>query len=532
MSNRVPSAKSALAATLLAFGCVGSAAAQSIPTDPVTGLRGFSRQSGAGAMAPTSASSQPALGGPPSGSTSAGTSPSGETTAGLTKPRVKKPNTTRPQKQAKPILPALTPYRTAPGQRGRAAKRPTTQAPGPTVAAIPYPTPARPKPETDPYKPLGVRLGNVVLRPAIEADGGYNDNPNSLTRNVKGSKFGRAEGTLEAQSDWAAHEFKANLRGGYTRFFDIDNADRPNFQGTANLRLDATRDTSVLLDARGAIDSQRPGSPEVTAFGTRGAKLTNRPLIYTEGASAGVAHRFGRFEATLRGSIDRTQYENGTLSDGAKLPLANQNYDTFGGEAKLSYELTPGVKPFVEARIDKRVHDKTVDDAGYRRDSRGLTGRAGSSFELTRTLTGEVSGGYEQREYEDTRLKDLRGPVFDAALIWTATPLTTVSLKGATTFDETNIAGASGSINRRASVQLSHALLRNLTLTGVAAIGQRDYKGFNLTEKTQSYGLGAEYSLTRSVVVRGSFTHDRLKSTAPNSDYTANVFLLGLKLQR
>lgn len=531
MSNRVPFAKTAFAATLLACAGAGAAAAQTVPTDPVTGLRGFSAQSSAGTMAPLASPKRREVAGSPSGSTMAGQTVSGDTTAGLTKPRVKKPNTTRPQKQAKPLLPALVPYRTAPGQRARAAGRMATQAPGPTVAVVPFPTPARPRVEADPYKSVGVRVGNVVLRPAFEADGGYSDNPNGVNRNVKGSSFSRVGGALDAQSDWGAHEFTAKLRGGYTKFFDIPDADRPDFQGAASLKLDIARDTRALLEAKANIDSQRPGSPEITSLGTRGAKVKGRPLVYNEGAAAGLTQTFGRFETTLRGTVDRTEYQDATLTDGARLLLSNQDFTTLGGSLRLGYEATPGVKPFVEASIDKRTHDKTIDDAGFRRDSNGVTGRAGTSFEITRTLTGEASAGYTRRQYDDPRLKDLRGPVFDAALIWTASPLTTVTLKGSTVFDESTIAGASGSINRKASVQLSHALLRNLTLTGMATIGQRDYRGVAVTEKTVAFGLGAEYALTRSIAVRGSFTHDRLKSTAPNSDYTANVFLLGLKLQ-
>jgi hypothetical protein len=31
--------------------------------------------------------------------------------------------------------------------------------------------------------------------------------------------------------------------------------------------------------------------------------------------------------------------------------------------------------------------------------------------------------------------------------------------------------------------------------------------------------------------VRASFTHERLQSTAPGSDYTANIVLVGLRMQ-
>lgn len=512
-------------AALLAAGGAGAAVAQTSAADPVTGLRGSSAATAGGLTAGDSAAS-------PSGSTRAGLTVSGETTAGTKGRRAPKPNPTRPPRAAKVKLPPLVSYRGARLANEKAGLRGTSENPPPTVAALPFPATRRPRVEESPFAPVGVRLGSLTLRPALELDGGYNDNPNSVHANAKGSAFGRAGAALDAQSDWAVHELKANLRGGYTKFLQARDADRPDLTGTANLRLDATRDTAILIDAKASIDSQRPGSPEITSIGTRGATLEGRPLVFSEGVSAGVRQKFGRLEATLRGSLDRTDYQDGSLSDGSKLALSGTSYTTYGASARLGYEITPGVKPFVEASVDKRVHDVSVDANGYRRDSEGVTGRAGTSFEITRTLTGEASAGYTQRRYEDSRLKDLRGPVFDAALIWTASPLTTVTLKGSTAFEESTITGASGSINRRASVQISHALLRNLTLTGSAAYGERDYQGVHLKEKTLSLGLGAEYALTRTVVVKGSFTHDRLMSTSPNADYTANVFLLGLRLQR
>ncbi|MBL8588364.1 MAG: outer membrane beta-barrel protein [Methylobacteriaceae bacterium] len=433
---------------------------------------------------------------------------------------------------ARKPLPDLVPYRGAPGQRLRRGEAAKKVVPAPTVAAIPYPERRRVTPEQNPYAPVGVDVGGLRLRPFVEAEGGYDDNPNRASGRKQGSSLARLGAGLEAASDWARHEFKANLRGGYTRYFKVDDADRPDLAATASLRLDATRDTQLLFDAKANLDTQRPGSPEITSLGTRGATLEGRPLVANYGAGVGVTQRFNRLSATLRGAIDRTDYADGDLSDGSKLALGGQSYTTYGLRARLAYEATPGVRPFVEASVDQRRHDERLDQAGFARDSKGATLKAGTSFEITRTLTGEASIGHATRRYDDRRLPDLRGAVVDAALVWTATPLTTITLKASTDLAETNIANASGAIARKASIELSHALLRNLTLTGALALAETDYRGVDLRERSLAATLRADYALTRSIVVRGSFTHERLKSSAVNSDYTANAFLLGLRLQR
>ena len=137
----------------------------------------------------------------------------------------------------------------------------------------------------------------------------------------------------------------------------------------------------------------------------------------------------------------------------------------------------------------------------------------------------------------------LRGPTLDAALIYTATPLTTVTLRGSTTTNETTVPNASGAITRKATVEITHDLLRNVRISGLASYQVTSYQGQNisssftgsstgLNERMINAGVKAEYSLTRTVVVKASYAYERLKTTVPGSDYTSNIFLLGLRLQR
>ena len=85
---------------------------------------------------------------------------------------------------------------------------------------------------------------------------------------------------------------------------------------------------------------------------------------------------------------------------------------------------------------DNRSHDLDTDFSGYQRDSRGLTGNVGTSFELPGRLTGEVSAGYTRRNYADPRFEPLTGLIGDASLIWTADALTTVKLTATSTVGE------------------------------------------------------------------------------------------------
>ncbi|MGX1743912.1 outer membrane beta-barrel protein [Bosea sp. NPDC055353] len=405
--------------------------------------------------------------------------------------------------------------------------------PQPAVSVLPPPPPPAPPPprrrtasEEDPYAALGIRIGSITLRPAITNSIGYDTNPQRTSApGTKGSAYSRHEGELAIQSDWNVHELKGQLRGGYLEFFRNKDASRPDAEGNLDLRLDVTRDTRILLESRLRLDTQRPGSPDLTA------DVTGRPQIYQYGGSAGISHDINRLQLTLRGSVDRSDYEDARLSNGAILSQKDRNQTQYGLRLRAAYEVTPGFKPFVQAEIDQREFDEKSDSSGYMRSSNGLTGRVGSTFEISRQLTGEVSGGYQDRNYEDTRLKNLRGFVGDAAVLWSPTPLTTVTLRGGAELGDTTIAGSSGTTVRRATLEVAHALRRNLTVTGFTNFSRTEYDGQGLREDYTNVGARLEYKLTRTFAVRASFTHERLNSTAQGSDYTANVSLVGLRVQ-
>lgn len=431
-------------------------------------------------------------------------------------------------------LPAAEPYRTAPASvraqpqvGGAGAPQPGAEAPPPpTFAATPAPAPRRrPRLEDDPYGPLGLRLGNVLVTPYVDAQAGYDSNPRRAAA-AQGSLVLRGGAGFAARSDWSRHELSADVDASYLRFTRTPDADRPEATGKAALRLDVMRDTFANFELRGALTTQRPGSPNVP-----GATI-NQPEIVSFGATAGATQRFGRLETSVSFLVDRRMYGDARLAGGGVSRLSEDNYNAYGARGRIAYEYTPGVKPFLEVGGDLRRRDEAIDSSGFDRDSSGLLARAGSTFEITRTLTGEASAGYARRVYNDNRLPILAGPTFDGRLVWSVTPLTTVTLRAATELNETTVAAASGSIGHTVSADVAHALLRNLTLGAGVSFNDTRYKGASINERAWSGTLRAEYAFNRWLRVRGSYSYESLSSSQPGSSYDAHVVLLGLRLQK
>jgi hypothetical protein len=443
------------------------------------------------------------------------------------------PNLNKEKPTGFPPLPGLTVYQTAPKNLKSDQAQPGsyTANPPPTFAVLPsLPLPPKPKVEENPYDPLGIDVGSLRLFPYVEGDTGYDSNPNRLADEVVGSTYIHGETGLKVQSQWSQHSFSADLRGGYWDYFSVPLANRPDVAGTIDGRIDVTKETKINLETRFGLTTQQPGSPLLAIPGS--VFITNRPLVETVGQTVGVSQDINRLNLDLKGTFDRIVFGDATQSNGTELLLSQNTYNTYGVTGRASYEVTPGVIPFLEMRGDERRYDDSLDVDGFARNSDGLAGKIGSKFELTRLLTGEISAGYADRVYADPRLPHLQAPTVDGSLIYTATPLTTVTLTAATDLSETTVPFASGAVSRIFTGKVSHALLRNLTLVGNASYQINQYEGAPITEQLYSVGLGLEYHLTRSIVVVGNFTHERLSSNSIGDEYTDDRFMVGLKLQR
>jgi hypothetical protein len=476
------------------------------------------------------------------------------------KAKAKAKSTAKPQavdpaseRATAPGLPAprvASPYQQPPKTSAEAA---FAQAPGaPPVELGPIRQPKKRKAHTDiedPYVPLGVQAGAFTLFPAIEFIGGYDTNP-AHAAGGSGAKLYTVAPEMQVQSNWSRHEFKADLRGSYTGYSpdETPTLSRPYFNGKADARVDVTHDTRIDLGSRMLVSTDNPGSPNLQAG------LAKLPVFSTYGGSVGLGQRFSRFDVSIKGDAERTVYQDSQLTDGTTASNADRQYNQYAGTLRGSYETSPGIAPFVEISADTRVHDVDVDTSGYQRDSKGLTGKIGTTFKLTHDLTGETGIGYTRRQYADPRFDTLYALVGDASLIWTANALTTVKLTVASTVGESTIPGVSGIVSRDVGLQVDQALRRWLIATVKLGFGVDKYNGVSsdppspapicdcvistpgeTTPDRQdlrySLGVGLTYKLNRTAQIKGEVRHDWGHSNVAGNDYNSTLFLLGLRLQ-
>ena len=393
------------------------------------------------------------------------------------------------------------------------------------------------KVDDDPFGAVGDYVGSFLVKSAVELRGGYETNPGRLPQPV-GAPFWVVAPEFLAVSDWERHALVADLRGSFTGYGNslpptVDgavspsptNVNRPDFTGHIDGRLDVTEDTRITSEARLRVSTDNPGSPNIQAG------LASYPIYTTLGGTFGIDQNFNRLDIAAGGTVDRTVYQNSTLTDGTISSNDDRNFNQYGGIGRVSYELTPALKPFVEVEGDTRVHDLPVDRNGYARNSNGGYAKAGTSFEFSRLLTGEISVGYAERSYVDPRLDRLQGLLTAASLTWTATPLTTAKFYSTTSIDETMVPGVSGVLTHTYTFEVDHDFRRWLTAIGKFTYGTLDYQGDGRTDKIYSIEGDLIYKLTRYLWIKGTLRRDILDSNVVDASSASTVMMLGVRVQ-
>jgi hypothetical protein len=391
--------------------------------------------------------------------------------------------------------------------------------------------------DDDPFGAVGDYAGSFLIKSALELSAGYDTNPRR-TAVPGGSPLYVVAPEFLAVSNWERHALVADLRGSFTGYGNTFppptdgtissapvNIDRPDFTGHVDGRLDVTSDTSILARARLRVATDNPGSPNIQAG------LARYPVYASFGGAFGVDQTFNRLQISAGATVDRTAYTDSKLTDSTFTSNDDRNFNQFGGIGRVSYDLMPGVKPFVELQGDSRVHDLKLDRSGYARDSSGGYVKGGTSFEFSRLLTGEIGVGYAARDYVDTRLNRLEGLLVSSSLTWTATPLTTAKFYSDTAISETTLPGTSGVLTHVYTVEVDHDFRRWLTAVGKFAWGSLDYQGDSRHDKI--YGVSGDliYKMSRNIWLKGTLRRDWLESNLPGNSTASTVVMLGVRLQ-
>ncbi|ABQ33545.1 MULTISPECIES: outer membrane beta-barrel protein [unclassified Bradyrhizobium] len=417
-----------------------------------------------------------------------------------------------PRQDAQPIPPVL-------------ADKPRMKLP-PVNKGKPQEPQPQPPPmmDEDPYEPKGITVGNFILKPAFEMSSGFDSNPGRVPKGA-GSGFVSVAPVLLVRSQFERHLLNADVRVGYIDYAKLRQLSRPTVDAKVNGRYDITDTFAINGEGHVAVDADDPGTPR---FAGRFAKI---PLASTVGGSAGVTKRFEEIEISTKAAIDRVAFQNAPLIDGQIVSNADRNFVQYGSQSRVTYNLTPEIRPFVDVAVDRRVHDIAVDAEGFRRDSTGTAVEAGVTFAYADKLTGDVAVGYLTRRYQDPMLKPVSGFIADANLTWQYAKETAIMFGAKSQVVEITEPGISGVLKRDVTVGIEHQFEPWLVGTFLAGYGQDAFTGTTRVDNRYLVELGMLYKFSRLLQLRASVRREETRSNFRENDLSATVVQVGARVQ-
>ncbi|POF31029.1 outer membrane beta-barrel protein [Roseibium marinum] len=366
----------------------------------------------------------------------------------------------------------------------------------------------------------GIRLGSFTLTPQLTLSSGWTDNTSQSANGTSGG-FYRLSPDVALTSGWSRHQLDMSLRGSYTGYPDSPDDDDTSVAAAANLRLDISEATQMNGGLAYAYSREDDGSAE-SSSGT--------DHVQTLSGSLGATRAIGLVAATASVGADRNIY----TSDGGSGGSTESGRDNTLYSTSLRLDGNAGgvLSPFVEGSLLLRRYDQSCSDSlCEKRDANGYQLRGGLTVASGPKITGELGAGWRIEDIEDSRLDNLSGLVVDGSLVWSPSRLTTVTAGLGTSFEATDINGASGSIIYSGDIRLAHAFSDRFVAESGFGYSYRTYQGVSIEESTLTGFSGLTFALTRNVALTADYTHRRFDSSQAGSDYSENAVEAGLRFR-
>jgi hypothetical protein len=374
------------------------------------------------------------------------------------------------------------------------------------------------------YDAQGIALGGFRAFPRVDASAAYDDNIYATANRKVSSPMLMLSPELRLVSQWSRHALVLAGSGTFERYTDRRTENNNRYRLTAIGRMDL-RDFA-------AVNFEGHYLKSIEARGTAGdIVIAGEPIRYFEsGGTAGITGSLSRISASLSGDYNRFRYWDARVGN-AVISQSYRNRQYYAGTFRLSYDLTPAVKPFVEVRREAERYYQRDRNTSF--DSKGTIALAGFRVDLTQLLSGRAAVGYRWRNYRNPLYRSTSGLSYDLDLIWNPRTLLSIRVGASKSIDESPSPISSGIIRNTVSLTIDYELLRNLLLGVSAAHTNERFRGMDRTDRRIVAAAGARYLLNRFAQVSARYTRTSQDGSGIfGRTYDDNTVGITLTLQR
>ncbi len=392
--------------------------------------------------------------------------------------------------------------------------------PGVTVAS-------RQRPE---YDSLGIRVGEVTIRPELRETLGYEDNVLGGSK-AKGSVLVGTNARVRADYDHSDTTGYAQLTGDDNRYPQQDGQSYTNWTAGIGATHQFGRDTGLVAYEHLSLNQT-----------LRDLDVPNldRALPYrVDTVRLGYRAMFSRVFIQPTLGVSNYEFDNGTVN-GKQYLQTYRNRITVDPAVTLGYELAPQRNLVVVVRDTVASYRNQV-LGSPKRDFNDVTVLAGLDFVEGSLWRYRLLAGYESRTFTDRRIKSIQSPVVEAQVIWNPTGLTTVTASATRHIQDSADETTVGFTETAVGLRVDHELLRNVILQANGAYLIDDYNKGQGHQELFTLGTGATWLMNRNMRLVGTYDFTQRTSSGTGnlgvitnqvfgSGYTDNRFLVQLRL--
>lgn len=353
------------------------------------------------------------------------------------------------------------------------------------------------------FQPQGVPIGGLELFPSLTL--GAQPRSNVFANN--GNKHGDIAALIIPEATLRTRGGPVDLdlhgRASISRFsrYQSENSEEETGGITANAeigplsRLFADASAGNLILSRQAADS--PGDAA-------------KPLEYTEmKGDLGAVFEAARTRVTARLDGVRLHFRDGVRRDGSPISTDDRDRTIVSGIVRLERSIKPNTSVYLAATGNSVTYRLSPPRAPLQRDSKGFGVYVGSSFELTRLIRGDVRVGYIRQKFDMPGVRSISGLGLKGSLTYFPTGLTTVSLRGERSVQDTGVPGTTGYVHAGGQVQVDHELRRYVILTAQAGYFRDNYRGQPRIDHTSYAALSGTYRSVHHWDAKLAYEFDR-----------------------
>jgi hypothetical protein len=380
------------------------------------------------------------------------------------------------------------------------------------------------------YDPVGIRAGSFLVYPKLGGSFQYLNNTFATPDDPLGSVSFILSPSVEISSDWARNSFEAYVRSNLSRNFNYSSEDFNGVSSGAKGQLDITA-TSYLTSS---LDFAHAQVSRVSARST--ANDLTSPIQYNVVAgSVGYVSEADRLRLAFAVNSRLYRYRNDTDPQGQLVIESDQDRYVVAFTGRADYAISPANSIFIETTANVRRYQIAnyvyeAEPGLIKKDSHGVQILAGSNFDFTHLMRGEVAVGYLRQNYSEAAYPTITGPGVRARVLYFPTQIITVTATVTRTIEDSGLVNSNGVIAGYGQLQVDYELLRNLIISASGSLLSDKYRGISRIDHTTNAGLSATYRMNRRIGISASYQYADLTSKGTNAGTPAATNTISLTL--